>query len=395
MMNFNTSRHRSGQRTWARATAVVLLLLPAGAWAAEPTSKPGALPKARPLREVYKDDFLVGVAVGPYVYQGSDKTIGPLVGRQFSALTPENATKWQPLNPTPGVYKFDEADKLVRFAQANRMQVIGHTLVWHSQTPDWVFKGPDGKDASRELLLQRMRQHIEKVVGHYRGAVKGWDVVNEAVADGGKQLRQTPWRRIIGDDFIEKAFEYAHKADPKAQLYYNEYGLEDPAKRLETIKLVKGLKEKGIPIHAVGNQAHWQIDTPPIEQIEKTIEDFAALGVKVNFTELDMNLYAWGDNADRYKDSLPEELLQKQAARYAAMFELFRKHKGTIERVTFWGPTDRYTWLNSFPVKRTNYPLLFDRDNKPKLAYWAVLDPSAYLADPARKALVNAPAAGK
>lgn len=335
------------------------------------------------LRDLYKGDFLIGVAVGSYVYQGQDKDIGKLVARQFNVLTPENAMKWQPLNASPGVYTFDEADRLVQFAAANRMQVAGHTLVWHSQTPDWVFKGPDGKDASRELLLGRMRAHIQKVVGRYRGKVKGWDVVNEAVADGGKAvLRDSPWKRIIGEDFVEKAYQFAHEADPKAELYYNDYGLEDPAKRERALQLVKGLLDKGIPIHAVGNQAHWHIQDPPVTEIEKTLQAFVALGVKVNFTELDISLYRWEERGDLYKASLPDELMQKQAVRYATLFDLFRRHRRNIERVTFWGPTDKYSWLNYFPEKRSNHPLLFDRAGLPKPAFWAVADPHNFLAAP-------------
>lgn len=344
------------------------------------------------LRDIYQKDFLIGVAVGPYVYQGQDKAIGRLVARQFNILTPENAMKWQSLNPSPGVYKFEEADRLVQFALANRMQVSGHTLVWHSQVPDWVFKGPDGKDASRDLVLQRMREHINKVAGRYRGKVKGWDVVNEAVADGGKEvLRDSPWKRIIGEDFVEKAFQYAHQADPKAELYYNDYGLENPAKREKTVKLVKGLLDKGIVIHAVGNQGHWDISNPPIDEIEKTLQAFVALGVKVNFSELDVSLYGWDDNGDRYQESVPNEVLQRQAARYAAMFELFLKYRKDIERVSFWGPTDNYTWLNFFPVKRTNHPLLFDRAGSPKPAFWAVDAPQNFLSDPARRELLKPP----
>ncbi len=345
-----------------------------------------AEPASPALKDIYRDDFLIGVAVGPYVYQGEDKEIGGLVARHFNSLTCENAMKWASVNPAPGVYTFEVADGLVRFAGRHGMQVVGHTLVWEQQTPAWVFQGPDGKEASRDLLLERMREHIQKVAGRYRGKLKGWDVVNEAVAGGGADmLGDSPWKRIIGEDYVAKAYEYAHQADPQAELYYNEYGLEDPVKRERTVRLVKSLLASGIKIHAVGNQAHWNLTSPPIDAIENTIKDFAALGVKVNFTELDINLYNWDDKTDIYQNGAPAEVLAQQAARYAEIFALFHKYREHIERVTFWGPTDKYSWLNSFPMKRTNHPLLFDRAGQPKPAFRAVADAAKPPADPARK----------
>jgi len=360
---------------------IVMLCLPLAALAAETPVKP-----APALKDIYRDDFLIGVAVGPYVYQGGDKQIGSLVAKHFNCLTCENAMKWASVNPSPGVYTFEVADCLVRFAGEHGMQVVGHTLVWEQQTPGWVFQGPDGKEASRELLLQRMREHIQKVAGRYRGKLKGWDVVNEAVAGGGgDMLGDSPWKRIIGEDYVAKAYAYAHQADPEAELYYNDYGLEDPVKRERTIRLVKSLLDQGIPLHAVGNQAHWNLTSPPIDAIENTIKEFTALGVKVNFTELDINLYNWDDKTDIYQNDAPPELLAQQAARYAAIFALFHRYRQHIERVTFWGPTDQYSWLNSFPMKRTNHPLLFDRAGQPKPAFQAVADAAKLPAEPVRK----------
>ena len=326
------------------------------------------------LKDIYKDEFLIGVAVGPYVYQGADKEIGVLVAKHFNCLTCENAMKWTSVNPSPGMDTFEEADRLVAFAEANKMRVVGHTLVWHQQTPDWVFKGPDGKDVTREVLLDRMREHIQKEAGRYRGKLKGWDVVNEAVADGGSAvLRDSAWKRIIGEDFVAKAYEYAHQADPQAELYYNDYNLEDPAKRGRVIRLVKSLQDQGIKIHAVGNQAHWSLRKPAVAEIEQTIKDFTALGVKMNFTELDISLFKWDEKGDIYQNGAPPEVLEQQAARYAELFALFHRYRRDIERVTFWGPTDKYSWLNLFPVKRTNHPLLFDRAGLPKPAFWAAV----------------------
>ena len=345
-----------------------ILLLPPVTLAAEAPAKP-----VPALKVVFKDDFLVGVAVGPYVYQGADESIGGLVAKHFNCLTCENAMKWAALHPSPGVYTFEVADRLVQFASEHGMQVVGHTLVWEQQTPQWVFQGGDGKDVTRDVLLERMREHIQKVAGRYRGKLKGWDVVNEAVAGGGMDvLDDSPWKRIIGDDYVAKAYEYAQQADPEAELYYNDYGLENPAKRKRTIRLVKGLIDKGIKIHAVGNQAHWDLTNPSLAEIEKTIKDFVALGVKLNFTELDINVCKRDQQGDIYQAVVPPEVLQQQADRYTALFGLFRQYREHIERVTFWGPTDKYSWLNNFPLKRTNHPLLFDRAGLPKPAFWAV-----------------------
>jgi len=345
-----------------------ILLLPLAAFAAEVPVKP-----VPALKDVYKADFLIGVAVGPYVYQDSDKAVGELVAKHFNSLTCENAMKWASVNPAPGVYTFEVADRLVQFAGEHAMKVVGHTLVWEQQTPAWVFKGPDGTNAPRELVLDRMREHIDKVMGRYRGKLTGWDVVNEAVAGGGSEmLADTPWKRRVGDDYVAKAYEFAHKADPHAELYYNDYGLENPLKREHTLRLVKSLLDKGIKIHAVGNQAHWNLRTPAIAEIEQTLKDFVALGVKMNFTELDITLYSSNQQGDIYQNGATPEVLEQQAARYAAIFALFHKYREHIERVTFWGPTDKYSWLNGFPVKHTNHPLLFDRAGLPKPAFWAV-----------------------
>jgi endo-1,4-beta-xylanase len=346
-----------------------MLLLPMAALAVAEPVKP-----APALKDFYRNDFLVGVAVGPYVYQGGDKDIGGLVTRHFNALTCENAMKWSSVNATPDVYTFEVADRLVRFAGEHQMAVIGHTLVWHGQTPDWVFKGPDGKAVTRELLLARMQAHIQKVAGRYRGRIKGWDVVNEAVADGGPgMLRDSPWQKIIGGDFVANAYEYVRQADPQAELYYNDYNLENPDKRARTIQLVKSLLDKGLRIHAVGNQAHWDLMNPRLAEIENTIKAFVALGVKMNFTELDIDLYNRNDKINIYQESVPAEVLEQQAKRYASIFRLFHQYRQHIERVTFWGSTDKYSWLNDFPLKRTNHPLLFDRAGQPKPAFWSVV----------------------
>lgn len=321
------------------------------------------------LAKLYEEDFKIGFA-SMFI----PTEVEAALIHHFNSFTPENTMKWEWIHPNPGVYAFDRLEPLLQFVEQNGMEVIGHTLVWHQQTPAWVFQGEKGQPATRELLIERMREHIHTVVGHYRGRVRGWDVVNEALNDDGS-LRKSPWLNIIGEDYIELAFQFAHEACPDVELYYNDYNLTTPAKRQGAVRIVQRLQSLGIPIHAVGEQAHYDIHDPSIAEVEATIETFANLGVKVMITELDMSVYRWGDNRDAYTAGLPETLAQQQADRYAALFRLFRKHRDDIQRVTFWGTTDRYSWKNNFPVRgRTDHPLLFDREGNYKPAFWAIVE---------------------
>lgn len=349
----------------------------------------GAAMAAPTLRSVFNDDFLIGVALNAAQVDEREARAGGLAARQFSALTAENDMKWSGIHPEPEHYNFKSADSYVAFARKHDMKLIGHTLVWHSQTPEWVFKGRDGGVATREELLARMKDHIETVVGRYKGKVHGWDVVNEAVSDGPEGLRNSPWKRIIGDDFIEQAFRSAHAADPKAELYYNDYGMVNRGKRARAITLLKRLIERGVPIDAVGMQGHYSLKWPEAGEVDQAIQDFAALGLKVMITELDVDvLPSKGElgvadvsrreqadpRLDPYKDGLPDEVRQQLADRYAALFKVFLRHKKDITRVTFWGLEDGHSWLNDFPIRgRTNHPLLIDRDLRPKSAFFAVL----------------------
>ena len=268
------------------------------------------------------------------------------------------------------------------------MFIVGHTLIWHSQTPDWVFRDDQGKFVDRETLLARMREHIFTVVGRYRGKIAGWDVVNEALDEDGT-LRNSPWRKIIGDDYIAKAFEFAHEADPQAELYYNDFSLEHTNKRAGAVALIKRLQSQGIHIAAVGLQGHYNLDWPTEQELGETIETFSKLGVKVAITELDVDVlpsatgYEGAEVSMRfssraglnpYTNGLPDAVQQQLARRYADLFSVLVKHRREIERVTFWGVTDGDSWLNDWPIRgRTNYPLLFDRAGKPKPAFDAVL----------------------
>lgn len=342
------------------------------------------------LREAYENDFLIGVALNTRMVTGLDPKAGELAGKQFSSLTPENDLKWQFIHPEPGQYEFKAADAYFAFASKYKMEVIGHPLVWHSQVPRWLFEGEDGKPATRQQLLDRMKDHIYAVAGRYKGKVKGWDVVNEALSDGGPDiLRDSPWRRIIGDDFLDHAFRFAKEADPTAELYYNDYGLED-AKRANCVKLIKGMLERNVPIDGVGTQSHFHLDGPSLPEVEKTIKDLSGLGLKVMVTELDIDVLPSGGPlgnadvsrreraataADPYRAGLPPDIEEKLAKRYGDLFGIYLKHRKSIGRVTFWGLDDGHSWLNFFPVRsRTNHPLLFDRKLEPKRAFHTLVD---------------------
>jgi endo-1,4-beta-xylanase len=326
------------------------------------------------LKDVFKDDFRLGAALNPSQFTPSAKENREvaLVKQQFNSITPENVLKWGLVHPYPEHYDFGPADAYVAFGVKNNMFIVGHNLVWHNQTPDWVFRNILGAPLDRETLLQRMREHISTVVGRYKGKIKGWDVVNEAVEEDGT-LRQTPWLKIIGEDYLVKAYQFAHEADPEAQLYYNEYSMESPTKRAGAIALIKKLQAAGIPLAAVGMQGHYNLDWPSPAEVGKTIDQLSALGIKVMITELDVDVLP-GGGGNPYASALPDAVQQELARRYADLFAVFVKHHSQITRVTFWGVADGDSWLNYFPVPgRINYPLLFDRDCHPKPAFYSVI----------------------
>jgi endo-1,4-beta-xylanase len=356
------------------------------------TGLPAATPAQTSLKDAFANHFRIGAALNAGYYTEADAAGAALVKQQFNAITPENDMKWERIHPRPDAgpagYSFENADKYVAFGEKNGMFIVGHCLVWHSQVPRWVFQDADGHPLTREALLQRMRDHIFTVVGRYKGRIQGWDVVNEALNEDGT-LRKSPWFNIIGEDYIAKAFEYAHEADPKAELYYNDYNLEYEAKWKGAVELVKKLKQQGIKITAVGTQSHVKLDKPTVEQIEAGLKAFQELGVKVAVTELDVDLLpsvtvqptadvsvraTTTAESNPYVSGLPDEMQKALAKRYAELFGVFVKYEDLITRVTFWGVTDRYSWLNNFPApRRTNYPLLFDREGKPKPAFDAVI----------------------
>jgi len=241
------------------------------------------------LKDAYQGCFLVGAALNPSEFMGESPRNYTLVTSQFNTISPENVLKWEVVHPKPDTYNFTLADQYVAFGQKNHMFIIGHNLVWHAQTPKWVFEDDKGNPLTRDALLQRLHDHIQTVVGRYKGKINGWDVVNEALNEDGT-LRQSQWMKIIGEDYIQKAFEYAHEADPKAQLYYNDYSLENDAKRKGALDLVKKLKAKGVPITGVGIQDHVNMEWPSIDQVDATISELGKLGMKVMITELDVDV---------------------------------------------------------------------------------------------------------
>lgn len=296
---------------------------------------------------------------------------------QFNTFTPENSMKWERIHPQLNQYDFDVSDKLVAYAQRNNQQLIGHTLVWHSQTPDWVFEDSYGNPLSRDGLLKRMKDHIDTVAGRYKGKIFAWDVVNEALNEDGS-LRASKWRQIIGDDFIEQAFKFAKQAAPNAKLYYNDYNLFKPEKRAGVVALVKRLQSKNIQIDGVGLQAHYSLDYPDLSQMEDSIVAFGETGVDVMITELDISVLPFPEGEAQgadisldialqqeynpYSKGLPKDVNQQLAERYQALFSILKKHRDKVGRVTFWGISDATTWRNDWPMKgRTDYPLLIDR----------------------------------
>lgn len=345
---------------------------------------------AASLKQAFKDDFLVGTALNHAQIMGEEPETLTLVAREFSSLTAENVMKWEKFQPDEGQFDWAAPDALAEFAAAHGMHLVGHVLIWHQQTPDWVFEDAEGQPASRELLLARMERHIDTVVRRYRGRVQCWEVVNEALNDDGS-LRRTPWLEIIGEDYIQRAFEYAHRADPEACLYYNDYNMYKPAKRDGAIRLVRELLEQGVPVSGIGLQGHYGMGHPEnLQDFADSISAVGALGLEAYITEFDLSVLPFPDEQSRsadlnvnlelreqlnpYADGLPAEVEQRQRERWVALFRILLEHRDTVARVTFWGVNDGQNWKNDWPMRgRTDYPLLFDRQNRPKPAYFDII----------------------
>lgn len=350
-------------------------------------NSPFARDDDRGLKDYYKNYFPIGVAVNMAAIKGPE---AELIVREFNSVTPENDMKMGPLHPAEHRYNWSNADAIVAFAQKNGIRIRGHNLLWHNQAPAWLFVDSAGNYVSKEVLLQRLKDHITTVVKHFKGKVYAWDVVNEAVDDNPSvYLRNSLWYQICSEDFIAKAFEYAHAADPSAELFYNDYNSENEYKREKIYRLLKDLIDHKVPITGVGIQGHWNLYSPSADQIRKALDRYASLGLKIQITELDINIHGGGANAQQpaVDSGLTPALAQKQAARYKEIFEIFRSYKHVITGVTFWNVSDRYSWLDSrnggaaggaaageptSHIIRKAYPLLFDENLQRKKAYWEI-----------------------
>jgi endo-1,4-beta-xylanase len=333
--------------------------------------------KPEGLKDYYKDYFPIGVAVSPEALLTDE---GEFIVKHFNSVTAENAMKMGPIHPEEYEYNFYHADKIVDFAVMNKMKIRGHTLCWHEQTPDWLFVDKKGNQVTKEVLLERLKKHINEVVGRYKGKIYAWDVVNEAIADNSNEyLRNSIWYKICGEDFIIKAFEYAHAADPNAKLFYNDYNAVRPEKRDRIYKLLKSLKDRGVPIHGMGIQGHWNVFEPSEADLREALDKYVSLGLEIQVTELDVSVHPWEketrDRRPDEDDAFTPEKEQKQLEMYKMVFRVFRDYKDKITGITFWNISDRHSWLDYYPVRgRKNYPLLFDADLKPKKAYWEVVN---------------------
>ncbi|MGF2412011.1 endo-1,4-beta-xylanase [Ferruginibacter sp.] len=348
------------------------------------------------LKKVYKDAFLIGTAVTPAITSGADKATQEIVIKHFNSITVENVMKAALINPQPGVYNFGPADDYVAFGEKNKMFIIGHTLVWHNQCPAWFFTNAAGKPNTKQEQIERLRDHIKTVAGRYAGRVQAWDVVNEVIDNDGS-YRSTSWVNAFGngDTLVKYAFMFAAQYAPNTELYYNDFNTWRPEKRDGIVRLVKMLQKEGIRIDGVGMQGHWGLNYPKTQYIEDAIDAYAACGVKVMITELDVDvlpltkegqvigqgmadkqfqLEEFKTFLDPYANALPDSLQNLLAKRYATLFSLFYKKRDKITRVTLWGINDGMSWKNDYPIPgRTNYPLLWNRQRQPKPALNAVL----------------------
>ncbi|WP_373758822.1 endo-1,4-beta-xylanase [Bacteroides heparinolyticus] len=339
-----------------------------------------AVKKEATLKDALGDKFLIGTALNTRQSSGQDTNAVKVVKKHFNAIVAENCMKSEVLQPEEGRYDFRQADEFVKFGEDNGMTVTGHCLIWHSQCPRWFLVDKDGKNVSAEVLKQRMKEHITTVVSRYKGRILGWDVVNEAIMEDGS-YRKSKFYEILGEEFVPLAFQYAHEADPDAELYYNDYNMHEPGKRATVVKLVNDLKKRGLRIDAVGMQGHVGMDYPDLSEFEASMEAYAATGAKVMITEFDMSalptISRSANVADRvdfekktlnpYPDGLPDSVSLEWNARMETFMNLFIKHADYVTRVTAWGVSDRDSWKNNFPMRgRTDYPLFFDREYRPK-----------------------------
>lgn len=364
----------------------VLLALPLlCACSTKPSSKGGDIT----LKEALQGKFYIGAALNAAQITGRDTAGVRILEQQFSSIVAENCMKSMHIHPEENRYDFDQPDQFVALGEKNNMFIIGHTLIWHSQLSSWFCIDEKGENVSPEVLKARMKEHISTIVGRYKGRIKGWDVVNEAILDNG-DWRNSKFYEILGEEYIPLAFQYAHEADPEAELYYNDYNEWHAGKRETIVKMVKNFKERGIRIDGIGMQGHIGMDYPSLEEYEQSIQAYADAGVKVMVTELDLSILPMPDRnvgaeisasfeykkeINPYEDGVPADKMQEWTLRMADFFNLFLKHQDKVTRVTLWGIADGDSWKNDFPVAgRTDYPLLFDRAHQPKAVVQTIIE---------------------
>jgi endo-1,4-beta-xylanase len=377
-----------------RYLAVVLPLAAIGFVAMKKANR--TIAPGQTLKDVYKDAFRIGTAVTPAITSGADKASQDIVINHFNSITVENVMKAALINPEPGVFNFKPADDFVAFGEKHNMFIIGHTLVWHNQCPAWFFTNAQGKPNSKEEQIERLRSHIQTIAGRYAGRVHAWDVVNEVIDEDGN-YRPTTWVNAFGngDTLVKYAFKFAAQYAPNTELYYNDFNAWRPSKRDGIVRLVKMLQKEGIRIDGVGIQGHWGLNYPKTKYIEDAIDAYAACNVKVMITELDVDvlpltkegqiigqgmadkqfqLEEFKTYLDPYQKGLPDSVQRLLSNRYAELFSIFYKRREKIDRVTLWGVHDGMNWKNDYPIpRRTNYPLLWDRQRQPKPALQAVM----------------------
>jgi len=332
------------------------------------------------LKDAFSDKFLIGTAMNSDQVSGIDAEGQRVAIEQFNSIVAENCMKSMYIQPEEGKFDFADADKFVEFGEKNNMHIVGHTLIWHLQAPAWFFVDEKGKNVSKEVLIERMKTHITTLVSRYKGRVHGWDVVNEAIEDDGS-WRKTKFYEIIGEDYVRLAFEFAHAADPDAELYYNDYSMAHEGRRNGVVAMVKSIQEKGGKVDGIGMQGHFSMEFPTLEAFEKSLLAFSELG-KVMITEMDLGVlpnprkdmganvadtYEYEKSLNPYTEGLPDSVVVAWDNRIKDFFALYLKHHDKISRVTMWGISDANSWKNDWPIKgRTDFPLLFDRNYQPK-----------------------------